>query len=362
MTLRRIPELFPAASYFDGEPQEWIINGLVPAGAITLLRAPPGAGKTKLAMTMARAVARSNYEVTPMFDQYVTAGEVAWLNLDRMPKPSLETLVLQLAQQEGLPEWANHIQFMEDDINMLGYVLEEDEDGHRRAVELGPDKYLPMIDYLLDLFKDYKLIIIDTWHKLMVNASMTEDSSDDTDQLMIPIRKLASTGAGVVLLHHTKKGELVSRGSSALDASVDHMMMIDGVAIGDGYLLSDKSRMDKQAMLPIEFHSDSTFSLNYEDPAEIGKPRGMWKAWIEQKRRIMSEEERRQIKAYTRFEKRIVRSGEKTGAGQYGMHRVTLLEIYKKTELDVILDHYRKVGKLKSTKGGTNPFYTLIVT
>ena len=40
------------------------------------------------------------------------------------------------------------------------------------------------------------------------------------------------------------------------------------------------------------------------------------------------------------------------------LDKPNLDELYR----DVILDHYRKVGKLSSTKGGTNPFYTLIVS
>jgi len=126
-----------------------------------------------------------------------------------------------------------------------------------------------------------------------------------------------------------------------------------------------QTRIDKIHIYPIQF-KEGQFELNFVEGAELGKPikGSMWESLINQEQKQMTELERKMQKFYRQFEIRMRHMGENISLGEYGMHRITLMESAyrgKKQLLDQVLDHFRKVGRLKTKSKGSNPFYILIV-
>ena len=354
------PALLSTAEYLTGEEREWIINCILPATGLTLLTAPPGAGKTKLALAMAGKIAMGE----PFFDQYTKKGKIAYFNLDRMYKGDIEARLQDLDPDGNLPSWADQITWIEDDVNILGTLTGSDEHGNTFAIKKDDGSEVKIIDYLIDHLKGYSMIVIDTWHKLCVNAGMQENEADDTDTLMMPLRKLANaTDAGIFILHHTSKSDPYhGRGSIAIEGTVDHVLNLTGRADGELILNYGKTRTDKINIYPIEINE--TYTLNIVDPDTVGKPIGAWKCIISQERKILGEEERKAIAAQNKLTKMVKKFGEHVSVGKYGMHRNSLMEsIYKgkKTQLDQVIDNLRKHGRLETTSKGANPFYVISI-
>ncbi len=177
---------------------EWLIDGMIPLGGITLLSAPSSTGKTWLAHAIAGAVAHG----TPFLDRKVKQRPVVYLDRENpLAVVKLRLKNLGISETEKMRLWG----------------------GWNLAEVCGPDD-AELIEYAN---KHHPLLVFDS---LVRFHSGDEQSAKDTSVFMKPLRKLANLGATVIILHHTGKS-LTSkkyRGSSDIEAAVDMAYFIEG--------------------------------------------------------------------------------------------------------------------------------------
>lgn len=167
---------------------EWLVEGLIPKGAITLLFGRGGIGKTWLALQLGKAVAeKSNIPVI-----YVGFED---------PIAILKERLSVLGTSKNLYIW------------------------HISNSEIIPPK-LDSKDW-----KNYKnlpqdsLFIFDT---LRASQSGDENSSRDMAIIMERLKELREKGFTILLLHHTpKSNEGIYKGSTAILDLVDHALCLE---------------------------------------------------------------------------------------------------------------------------------------
>ena len=170
---------------------EWLIDGIIPLGSITLLSGESGGGKTWLAYAIAGAVARGE--------------SFASLKVQQRPVLYLDgENPLCVAKQRlfdlGIPE--TH------DLRVWGGWV----------CDPPPGPHDPII---MEYTRRYRPLLI--WDSLVQFHDGDEQSATETRAFMTHFRALANAGATVLILHHTGKTATSQdyRGSSDIKAAVD---------------------------------------------------------------------------------------------------------------------------------------------
>lgn len=185
----------------------FLVPAAVPAGAITLIVGEPGAKKSWLAYGLALAVAaaaegdrsRSEWLGLPVTPQGPT-GSVLVLNYDN-PTNECGRRFKRLGMKESDP-----IFFHSVDTAPLR-LMQHAEDVEAMVAALRPS-----------------LVVADS---LRQSHESDENSSKEMADVMSVYKKLRAYNCAVVVVHHTRKGELESpgvaraRGSSEISASTD---------------------------------------------------------------------------------------------------------------------------------------------
>jgi hypothetical protein len=177
---------------------EWLVQGLLPLGSVTLLSAASGTGKTWLAHGLAGAVAHG----TPFLGRSVQARRVVYFdgeNPAAVVKNRIESL--GIAQTSDLGIWG-------------GWLDEPPPRPDDERVVAFARRFQPLM----------------IWDPLVRFHDGDEQSSTETRAFMTKFRDLANLGATVVVLHHTgkTKGSKQYRGSSDIPASVDMAYKLEG--------------------------------------------------------------------------------------------------------------------------------------
>jgi KaiC/GvpD/RAD55 family RecA-like ATPase len=183
-------------------PIAFLAEGKIPAGGLAAIYGPPGSGKSFLAIDLSCCIG---------------AG-VTWLSL-----PAMQGRVVYVAAEgsAGLRQrvgaWKAHqgitgqslpIHFLTQPANLL-------TPAHVKqlllAIEALPTEPI--------------LIVIDTMHRSMPGGD--ENSAKDVGLVIEHAEQIRrSTGATVLLVHHTAKGSDVERGSSSLRGAVDALLFV----------------------------------------------------------------------------------------------------------------------------------------
>lgn len=190
--------MFLWASELTAPPKadEWLWEGYLPRGGVTLLSALWKVGKTTLMAHVLRA--------------FATTGEF-------LGRPIRASRVLYISE-EGIQHWVrrrdamglgDHIGFSIQPFatkpGMAGWVAFV-ESVRKAIIEFGFD-----------------LVIIDTLAKLW--PVVHENDAGEVDAALMPLQTLTKAGAGVLVIHHLRKGGSEeytgSRGSGALSAFPD---------------------------------------------------------------------------------------------------------------------------------------------
>jgi hypothetical protein len=179
-----IPDPFACAS----EQIEWVVYNLIPARGITMIAGEPGAGKTWLALSLARSL---------------TFGD------DFLGRRTQTAKVLYIDRENPLSLIRDRLQ-----------VLFGGSSEFRPWGLWCPDEP-PLIGdpRLLEFAQQAPVLIIDSmirFHKA------DENSATQMAPVMASLRQLATLGASIVILHHKSKSETSSyRGSSDIVAGAD---------------------------------------------------------------------------------------------------------------------------------------------
>lgn len=183
--LEDIPDPFSLST--DGVP--WLIDGLIPARAITVLAGEPGAGKTWLALMIAKAVKFGG----EFLGYRATQGGVLYLDREN-PLPLVRDRLEIICGGAGvLSPWGN---WCADEPPLIGDPR------------------------LLDFAKQGLLIVFDSL--IRFHKAENENDASEMSKIMAQLRALANAGGTVVALHHKAKSETSSyRGSSDIAGGAD---------------------------------------------------------------------------------------------------------------------------------------------
>ena len=253
--------------------REFIIDNILPAGSVTMLHGREGTGKTRFALACAKAVATG----TNFLGFHTEQGEVLYLNIDRMHKQDIKERLKELSKSdEEVAEWASNITWSEREMNFLSEDLKQDKNGHACTE----------IQYLINYCKarDFKLVVIDTYHRLLTSHDLDERNEGDANKICSAVRDIArETEAAVLMLHHTPVGDDTrGRGSGASGATVDHVLSLRGKINKKLTIVHGKTRLSCIHVYPIQI--TEKFNVNEETTLNTGEPRGAWIGLINQTR------------------------------------------------------------------------------
>lgn len=206
----------PSTGLGELPDQAWLIDRLVPLGGVTFLYGKSGSGKTFVAIDLAAWVSEA-YWAPPWAFGYFDS------------KPTWQGRALSAADSvwyfsgEGVAglktrfgAWYQH-------------------NGHHGLARVNvlpdvPDLTDPaMVEELTTTMikHDVKVVVIDTLARATVG--LEENSAKDMGVAMAALKRIAdATGAAVIVVHHTGKSGGY-RGSSAIEAAADAMILVEKV-------------------------------------------------------------------------------------------------------------------------------------
>jgi hypothetical protein len=182
----------------DFEPPSWVVEGLIPENAITLLTGWRNSGKTWLALNLGKAVC----EGSRFLGRHTEMMLVLYLNCDNSKKPSMERLrVLGLdGRKENFHYWPLWHK------GGAPPKLDSDDSPYEEIAR----KCSPI------------LIIFDSLQRF---HSGDENNNKDMSALFEKFRRLTTLGATVLILHNTgRDAKLRPRGATAIDDGADVLL------------------------------------------------------------------------------------------------------------------------------------------
>ena len=189
------------------EPPDWVWPGYIARGAVTLFTGLWKAGKTTLLGHLLRDLSRG--------------GGLVGAPLDA------PTLILS-EEPPGL--WANRREQL--GLPPTVHFLQRESFAKPR-----PYEWRMLIEYVAEQVTErkYGLVVIDTlpsWWSVL-----NENDAGEMMEALVPIRSISAAGAGVLLIHHPRKGDgsqgTASRGSGALPGFVDVILELRRYAPDD---------------------------------------------------------------------------------------------------------------------------------
>jgi len=223
---------------------EWLVDGLVPLGASTLLDAREKAGKGLLTIDLCAAVSLGE----PFLNRAVREGPAIYCAAEEHTRDVRARIAARIGAERSAPL----------------YVLPLNGSTDDRLDLANPETMQRLSDMIAELRP--VLVVLDTLRELHRHA---EDSSDEMGPLLRPVRQLAHTfNVALVVNHHQNKGG-GSRGSTAIRASFDQTLSFhrpdekgDG---GPSGTLFVEGRFGPRVNLPIRLGE----GLHWEEAAPI---------------------------------------------------------------------------------------------
>jgi RecA/RadA recombinase len=217
---------------------EWLVGeegaGIIPASALLAVFGAPGAGKSFVAADLACHLASRRTNANPIwFGNSIKRGPVLYVVAEG-----------QNGFRKRILAWMQHHQ-MRDEEMAIGFV--------ESAVNLhGPDDVSHILRTADLLSEPPSLVVFDTLARCMVGGD--DNSSTDVGIVIANADKVrTATGASVLFVHHAKKDGDVERGSSALRAGVDTLMLARDDE-ESGRVLACEKQKDADPFDPITFY------------------------------------------------------------------------------------------------------------
>jgi len=341
-------------AYFSGKPRNFVIDSFCPEGSVTLINGREGTGKTKLALAMAKAVAKGDF----FLGQYVDKGTVAWLNLDKVFPTDLEDRAREL---DPSLKFVEKITWFEGELDLISPVQQKTggtiEAWQELAIRL----------------KGHKLIVIDTYSELLIAAGLDENNNTETAGLMSNVVKVARyTNAAIVVLHHMSKdpAQTSGRGATGAAAKVDQEYLLTGYKDKEGKwqagnmmetltIVVKKSRTHKIQIFPIELNALG-YHLN-PNMGTAGVPQGAWLGLISQRQTNLTQFQ--MDKKW--FEQTLLSFGVRLQTNEMSLDRRILSKVLHyspvKAEsmqrMDTVIADLKNRTRLRVQPNGNNPIY-----
>lgn len=215
------------------EPIDWIVEGLIAPGTITLLVGEPGSGKTWATLSMATCIASGRDWV----GHKVAQGRTLFIDEESGALP-IKRRIARLMGGYGI----------EDDIP-LNYVSMAGFDLRRKA---GVQKFRELIGRAQP-----DVIIIDALADVMAGGD--ENSVKDVQPVFSALRQIVNDyQVTIVIIHHSNRNGSY-RGSSAMKGAVDVLLNIDSGPNDTILLSTEKIRDGEPAKFKAKIHFDGEY-------------------------------------------------------------------------------------------------------
>lgn len=207
---------------------EFCIDPLAPIGAVTIINAHGGTGKSLLALKMAIHVALG----IDILDAATNGGKVAYMSLED-PEPVFRERLYKIAI--NMPE--NILPRLEDLTRQLMFIDRYGKQTLMAGFEAGKVVESPNTLALVEHLKihDIKCLITDTFVR---THSLNENDNAQMGALLVLFEKIAKeAGCGVILIHHQPKAgagkDYAARGASAITDNARSVLHLEKVVAKD---------------------------------------------------------------------------------------------------------------------------------
>lgn len=196
---------------------EWLVDRLIPKGAITILFGKGGIGKTWLSLDIARCVGNGD----PFHGYITTVTPVIFIDFEN-PLAVLNTRTQKLGDCSNVSFWrANNEKLKAPKLDNQSWEL-------YRSLPKGA------------------LLIFDT---LRASQGKDENASDDMSLVMGRLKELRDMGFTIILLHHTpRNSDKVPKGSTAIVDLADHILgltLVRKTRGGEEIIIEDEDNDDE---------------------------------------------------------------------------------------------------------------------
>ena len=197
-----VPLGVPELNSLDLPAMEYIVDGIVPSGALVLLHAREKAGKSLMVIDALASIAAGE----PFLDRAVTQGPVAYVSLEDNLRDVRGRVNTRLAGMPAVPF----------------YVLPAD--GSLPDVRFSLEDAASVLALREMIVKyDLRAVAIDN---LRESHQLAENDSDAMSPLLRSSRQVAhETNCAIIFTHHERKnGNAEPRGSTAIAAAFDQII------------------------------------------------------------------------------------------------------------------------------------------
>lgn len=176
--------------------QTWLVEGLIPSSAITILSGPPASYKTSVLLDTALAITQGR----PLFGHYKTDKTNVLVVDEESGERLLQQRMFQLSATADMP-----IYFY----SLKGFRLNEDS-----------------VEQLILRCQnhDIRLVIFDSLVRI---HSLDENSAGDMAEVFKYLRRLAAASITVIITHHNRKPGMVRSGANEMRGSSDILASVD---------------------------------------------------------------------------------------------------------------------------------------
>lgn len=188
-----------------GTPRDWVAAGRIERGTINLMIGMEGSGKSALANEIARCVAIGE----PLFGCPVKPGAVVIIAAERYSETD-RRLEAALVDCDPVPP-----------LKITGAVRDL-HGNHLLAREVAEQA----LAFANERGEPLQLVVIDTLAAVMGDGD--ENQSREATRLWRSFEIIRDmTGAAVIVLHHSKRGERRARGAQVFEASADMVILVE---------------------------------------------------------------------------------------------------------------------------------------
>lgn len=228
----------------DVEDGEMLVEGFVPADAVGLVIGRGGGGKTFSALDIAMSVLDPSVEHWRLAESYAD---------EEIGRVSTSGKVFFLAGEgfRGL-KWR-----VKSWLSYNGYTTPPDWLENLTVRSTVPDMFMGDLDFQLlleEVARDKpRLIVVDTLQKAAGSAEQNSSSEMGVVHMRLSQLRAASDGGTVLLIAHTDKNDISTRGSSSIEDDSDFVLHVRDGSNGGKEIEVTKMR-DGEAPGPLPFH------------------------------------------------------------------------------------------------------------